>query len=829
MRSIFSLCFLFISFFTSAQLKTPAEFLGYELGTRFTRHHQMEAYFKYVAEVSPNIKLEYYGETYEHRPLFVAYVASDKNFNRLEAIRQSNLARTGLENHPILPDQPALVWLSYNVHGNEAVSMEASMQTLHDLANKAYSHTQKWLENTVTIIDPCINPDGRDRYANWYNQYVNFPNNPDPNSKEHNEPWISGRSNHYMFDLNRDWAWLTQKESQARMVLYNQWLPQVHVDFHEQGVDSPYYFAPAAEPYHEVITGWQREFQHLIGRNHAKYFDQKAWLYFTKERFDLLYPSYGDTYPIYSGAIGMTYEQGGSGRAGLAVYNQEGNLLTLKDRIAHHYTTGLSTVEVSSQNANKLLSEFETYYKNPAPSRFKSFVISVENDKDALERLTALLSAHRIKYGSANASTSGKGFDYVTGAETSRTQVAKGDLIINLNQPKANLARVLFEPRTQVSDSLTYDITAWTLPYAYHLKAYALETVVGHTASFQVESDVKTFSVPHYAYLAKWKDVSDVRFLTDLLKKKIKVRFATKPFSVDGKNFDRGSLIITRANNPDRNDFEEVLRETALKHKKELHGATTGFVDIGNDFGSNEVHYIRPPKVALLTGQGTSSLSFGEVWHFFEQELGYPVTVIDTDYLGRVDLNDYNTLIVPNGFYGRVMNEGTRKKIEEWVRNGNKLILMQNALNSFADAEGFDLKNTEEKEKDTANLIPFELEERENIKNFTAGSIFKLKTDLTHPLMFGLTHNYFSLKLSGSTFSLLENGQNAGYIGNANDLMNGFMGAELLKKVNNTLVFGIENKGRGAVIYMADNPLFRAFWHSGKLVFSNALFLVNQR
>lgn len=829
MRSLFSICLFFTSFISLGQLKSPAEFLGYELGTRFTRHHQMEAYFKHVAEVTPNIQLQYYGETYEHRPLFVAYIASEKNFNRLETIRQSNLARTGLENHPVLPDQPALVWLSYNVHGNEAVSMEASMQTLYELANKSYIHTQKWLENTVVIIDPCINPDGRDRYANWYNQYVNFPNNPDPNSKEHHEPWISGRSNHYMFDLNRDWAWLTQKESQARLALYNQWLPQVHVDFHEQGVDSPYYFAPAAEPYHEVITDWQREFQRLIGRNHAKYFDQKGWLYFTKERFDLLYPSYGDTYPIYSGAIGMTYEQGGSGRAGLAVINQEGNLLTLKDRIAHHYTTGLSTIEVSAQNSAKLLAEFETYYKNQAPSRFKSFAISAKNDKDALERLTSLLSAHRIKYGTANAGTTTKGFDYMLGAETSRATLAKGDLVIPVNQPKGNLVRVLFEPKTKVSDSLTYDITAWTLPFAYNLQAYALENTVSFDDAFDSKRETTFPAVPHYAYLAKWKDVSDARFLSDLLNEKIKVRFSTKPFTVNGKSFERGTLIITRANNPLRNDFDAVVKEISQKHQKEIHGATTGFVDSGNDFGSNEVHYIRPPKVALLSGEGTSTLSFGEVWHFFEQELGYPVTVIDTDYFDRIDLNDYNTLILPNGFYGSVMNESARKKIDEWVRNGNKLILMQNALNSFADKEGFGLKNTDENEKDSVNLIPFEMEERENIKNFTAGSIFKLKTDLTNPLMFGLHHNYYSLKLSGRTFKLLENGQNSGYIGSANDLMNGFIGAELLKKVSNTLVFGVENKGQGAVIYMADNPLFREFWHSGKLVFSNALFLVNQR
>jgi len=261
-----SIFLLFLSFTTIAQLKTPDEFLGYTLGERFTPHHRMEAYFKYVAENNPNIKLEYYGETYEHRPLFVAYITSPENFEKLEDIRKANLARAGFGNSSNITDKSTLVWLSYNVHGNEAVSMEASMKTLYDLADKSNSKTQTWLKNTVVIIDPCINPDGRDRYANWYIQFGNKPDSADPNSKEHHEPWLSGRSNHYMFDLNRDWAWLTQIESQSRIKIYNRWLPQVHVDFHEQGYNAPYYFAPAAEPYHEVITPWQREFQMKIGK-----------------------------------------------------------------------------------------------------------------------------------------------------------------------------------------------------------------------------------------------------------------------------------------------------------------------------------------------------------------------------------------------------------------------------------------------------------------------------------------------------------------------------------------------------------------------------------
>ena len=333
----------------SQNIQSPKEFLGYELGKQFTRHHRVVDYFTYVSTQLDNVLLEKYGETNERRPLYVSYISSKKNIENIEQIRHNNLGQTGLK--PASINDIAIVWLSYNVHGNEASSTEASMQTLYELVTTKKDQ----LENTLVIIDPCINPDGRDRYANWYNQVKSEPYNTDQNAKEHREPWPGGRANHYLFDLNRDWAWATQIESTQRLKIYNKWMPHVHVDFHEQSMNNPYYFAPAAEPFHEIITDWQRNFQTQIGKNHARYFDKNGWLYFTKESFDLLYPSYGDTYPTYMGAIGMTYEQAGGGMGGLGVDTDHGYELTLVDRVAHHKTTGLSTVEIASKNAVTLI------------------------------------------------------------------------------------------------------------------------------------------------------------------------------------------------------------------------------------------------------------------------------------------------------------------------------------------------------------------------------------------------------------------------------------------------------------------------------------------
>ncbi|MCE3282887.1 MAG: family carboxypeptidase, partial [Chitinophagaceae bacterium] len=292
-------------------IPSPKSFLGYEAGEQFTPHYKILDYVRVVAAAAPTmVKVEKYGETYEGRELVVVIVGSPENMQQLESIRKANLAATGMEGGSAAA-KTAIVWLSYNVHGNEPSSSEAAMATLYELVNPANAEVKEWLKNTVVVIDPCLNPDGRDRYVNWFNSVKGKYENADPQSREHMEPWPGGRSNHYNFDLNRDWAWQTQKETQQRVVKYNQWMPHVHVDFHEQFYNNPYYFAPAAEPFHEVITPWQREFQTTIGKNHASIFDKKGWLYFTKQYFDLFYPSYGDTYPTYNGAIGMTYEQAG--------------------------------------------------------------------------------------------------------------------------------------------------------------------------------------------------------------------------------------------------------------------------------------------------------------------------------------------------------------------------------------------------------------------------------------------------------------------------------------------------------------------------------------
>lgn len=623
----FTFSFLSIS---AQTVQSPDEFLGYPLGTYFSRHHQVVDYFKQLSLNAPkNVVLEKYGQTNEHRELTVAYISSEENIKNLATIRQQHSDLNGDE-------KTSIIWLSYNVHGNESSATEAAMLTAYELITKH----QDWLKNTVVILDPCINPDGRDRYVNWYNQ--NSAMNADQMSVEHNEPWPSGRPNHYLFDLNRDWAWLTQVESQQRIALYNQWLPHVHVDFHEQDINAPYYFAPAAEPYHEVITSWQREFQNGVGKNNAKYFDKNGWFYFTHEIFDLLYPSYGDTYPTYCGAVGMTYEQGGSGQGGLAVINNEGDTLTLIDRIQHHHTTGISTVEYSSMQAQKLISEFHNFTKNKS-YKYKSFVVGGNPDK--VESLRKLLDAHKITY-SFGTGANVKGFNYTTNTNGT-IKATENHIVINTNQVKGTLVNVLFEPKTKLVDSLTYDITAWSLPYAYGLEAIASETLISGQAEKPIALS-NQISQDAYAYLVNWNSMKDAAFMVDLLQKGIRIRYTEAPFVLKGVNYDRGTMIIAKGDNQSES-FETDLINIANNHGIQLTATSTGLVDSGNDFGSSSVKLISKQRVAMLSGNVTSSLNVGEIWHFFEEQLNYPITTIDINDFSAEMLAGFDVLVIPEG------------------------------------------------------------------------------------------------------------------------------------------------------------------------------------
>ena len=834
MKQFSVLIFLVLSFFFSSaqQLKSPDEFLGYPLGEQYTPHHKIVSYFQHAAAARPQMmKLEQYGQTSEGRPLLLAFIATEENFAKLEDIRKNNLRLTGLLNDkPGDVNAPAIVWLSYNVHGNETSSSEVSMKTLYELLNAGNAQTKEYLKNTVVIIDPCINPDGRDRYVNWFTQMKGKNANPDPNAREHSEPWPGGRYNHYNFDLNRDWAWQTQVETQQRMVQYNRWMPQVHSDYHEQSYNNPYYFAPAAQPYHEVITNWQRDFQVAIGKNNAKYFDENGWLYFTKEVFDLFYPSYGDTYPIYNGSIGMTFEQGGGSRAGSAVVTGNGDTLTLQDRIAHHFTTTMSTLEVVAKNVPRVIKEFKQFFddgKNNGVGEYKSFVIT-DAATNKINALKKLLDVNGISYGTTAATTL-KGYNYFTGKE--ETFNAANSLVVSTYQPKGVLAKVLFEPRSKLIDSATYDITAWSLPYVYGLQAYAVkEKIVVN--NYTPTSKNNAIPQTSYGYLCAYGSFEDAMFLAAIVRAGIRVRYAEKDFGFNGGKFKRGSLIVLKKGNEGKMGAFEMA---AQKYDVKVAAISSGFVEIGADFGSEKVHFINKPTVAMLTGKGVDASAAGEVWHLFEQQLNYPITLINAEDIDRVNWKDIDVLILPNGRYKFLTDKDADKDVKSWVRQGGKLIAMENAVAQMAGSDwGIKLKKGEDEKKDKddkpityAEIKKFEASEHNGIMSNIAGAIYKIELDNSHPLALGFPDFFYNLKQDANMYEYLKDGWNVGVI-KKDSYTAGFVGTTLKEKIKEGLSIGVQDFGRGSIVYLADNPIFRSFWENGKMLFANAVFLVGQ-
>ena len=827
---------LFILFgaFGRTQVLSPAAFLGYEPGSRHTPHYLVQAYFKHVAAMVPDrIKLVTYGVTHEGRPLLAAFISSPGNISSLESIRMNNLRLAGLALDKMAPTEensPAIVWLSYNVHGNEASSTEASLLTLYELVRGDPS-IEDWLKQLVIVMDPCVNPDGRDRYVNWYQSMVGDSFNPRPNSREHLEPWPGGRSNHYYFDLNRDWAWQSQTESQQRMRLYQQWMPQVHVDFHEQGYNEPYYFAPAAEPYHEIITPWQREFQKAIGKNHADYFDKNGWLFFTKERFDLLYPSYGDTYPIYSGAIGMTYEQGGI-RAGLGIITEDGDTLTLTDRMIHHATTSLSTIEVSYRYRQRLISEFRKFFQQSMAGQFspyKSYVIKVQpHEKQIAASLLALFDKNGIKYTYGTGITA-KGLNYATLKEENFS-VLPSDILLSTQQPRSALLQVLMEPVTRLADSATYDITAWSVPYAFGMTAFASKEKLPSGGS-AVATDIKNESTL-YGYAIPWQGVASATLVGKLLQQGIKLRYAEAPFTVDGKSFRAGTVLALKtANERWGDELFSRIQNLSSQWQVSIEAISTGLVEKGFDFGSDHVRPLSAPRVALLSGEGTSTTAVGEIWHFFDQQLHYPLTLLNTSTFSAPDLREFDVLIMADGKYKILDSKEGQESLRSWISAGGRMIALEGAVAQLAKGdwavkEKKNGESEEKKENDPAVPLPaYGGRERDELSSFTPGAIWKVSLDTTHPLAFGYGPYFYTLKMDDKLYEFLgkENGWNVGVI-HKDSPVAGFVGHQLRPLVSEVLSVGQLVIGKGAVTLFTDDILFRSFWESGKLMLCNAVF-----
>jgi len=817
----------------TAQLKSPSDFIP-NYSKQITYYHQVEAYFNYLAAESKLIKKQKYGITAEQRDLNLFFISTPENLANLEQIRNNNLAAIGMSNAKTANiEDKVIVWLSFNVHGNEFAGTESAMTVAYELLNPTNETTKTWLKNTVVILDPCINPDGYSRYGNWLREISGKKTHPGLYDREHMEVWPGGRYNHYIFDLNRDWAWQTQAETQQRIAMYYQWMPQVHTDVHEMGYESPYFFPPSAEPLHEYIEQYQKDFHTTLGKNISAKFDKQNWMYNTRERFDLFYPSYGDTYPTYNGAVGMTLEQGGIG-AGREITMKNGANVTIKDRLTHHATAVLTIVESASAQKEALVKGFRDFNNNARKTAKGTYKTYVMKSNPKLEQMADLLKKNNIEYAYADASTNESGFHYQSKKNKS-FKIEPNDLIIKTDQPRAVLTQVLFEPNHKLNDSLSYDITAWAIPLAYGVEAYAVKNNIKIKTKPTIE--VAVIKVPEtvYAFHIPWNNRTSAQVVSALHQAGLKVRSAMKKAVFGDITIAPGGLIVSKADNPKIVDFEKTVSEI-VKIKKDYNFISTGFSANSKDLGGENFELLKAPKILLLSGKGVNSTEFGATWFYLDETINYPVSIVETANFSRVKLYNYNTLILADGYYD--LSNEQKTQIDAWIKNGGKVIAMNSAISLFEDREGYALspfaskEDKEKSEKDEKELelkkrfLDFEGSERRAISGSIPGAIMENKIDKTYPMAFGLGDSYYSLKNNEKCYPLLKKAINVAYIPK-DYLSYGFVGHEMKKKLTETVSYAVDKKGEGSVIYMVDNPLFRGFWENGILLFSNALFLVN--
>jgi hypothetical protein len=824
----FLLLFFFLPKIISSQSKSPVEFFGSDHDNMVTPHHEMVNYFKYLELSSDRVQYVEYGKTYQGRPLFVVFISKSENLEKLSTIRETQMYLSGISKEkPAELKEKVLVWITANTHGNEFSAMESAIQTAWHLSHSDEASLNQWLEEMVVIIDPCANPDGTARYANWLRDIAGNKLNPEVFDREHMEPWPGGRYNHYLFDLNRDWAWQIQRESQYRVALYSKWMPHVHVDVHEMGYNSPYYFPPAAKPYHPYITQYQKDFQSLIGKNNAKVFDQQNWAYYTSEWFDLYYPSYGDTWPTYNGAIGMTYEKGGI-NAGRAVEMSNGDILYLSDRVAQQTAAILSAISTASQNKTELVDNFKKYFsnysKNP-PGKYKTYII--KNGKRSRE-LADLLQKNNIPCNYANEELTIEAYHYQTD-EIRKVNVEKGDIIIYADQPRAVMTQMLLEPKHALEDSMSYDITSWPMPLAFGVESYASEKKINIATQNSAITIHKTncTDLP-YAWVIEWGDMQAASFLAQLSEDGIRARVSRETAKFGDVQINIGDIIVNRFDNRNHPHLREIM-EDGIDRKVAIHCLKTGKSTEGPDLGGNMYPLVRIPKVLTFSGRGISANDFGEIWFFFDQIMSYPLSKVNKEDFSRINLNHFNTLIIPSNY--SAFSDVEIEKISQWVSAGGRLILSGNAVNAFVDKPGFDLKRAEaqegnsdkKEESEDERLIAYSELERRNLSQSVRGSVFENHADMTNPIAFGLGDKYYHIKTNPQKYELLKNGLNPVYIPDGYRYF-GFVGSKKKDTYGKSLSVGVQNSGRGEIVYFVDNPLFRMFWETGKILFSNAVF-----
>ncbi len=852
-------------------IPTFEDVLGYAPGERITWHRDAIRYFEALADAAPDrVMVERYAESWERRDLIYVVMTSADNMARIDDVKAGmqrlvdprTTSRAAAEQ--LIADQPAVTWLSYGVHGNEISSTDASMLTAyHLLASRGDSRVAEIMNDTIVVIDPMQNPDGRDRFLQHYNMSEGLVPDADRISAEHDEPWPGGRTNHYLFDLNRDWFIMTQPETQGRIRIVQEWYPVVYVDLHEMGSDSTYFFAPEADPFNPHLVEYQQTSLPLIGRTNARWFDQFGSDYFTREVYDAFYPGYGASWPAYLGSIALTYEQASS--RGLVVRKYDGVEMSYAFTVRNHFLTSMATAETVQVNREKFLTDLYGYFESAVDEgeseNIRSYIIPTQDDQSAADKMVGLLVQGGVEIGRATESFGACGEQYEPGA-----------YVISLAQPAKRMIRTLLDTDVpmdeaflaeqearrarNVSDQI-YDVTAWSMPLMMNVQTNACNRSVSPAMVAAgpelVQPGEVTGAAGTVGYLVPWGTAASVRFLTNALRQGLKVKSNDLAFTHLGNRYPAGTLIVDTADNPA--GLRGIVEELAEATGADVVAIDDSWVTDGPSFGSGNVVRFSEPKVAIAWDRPTSSYVAGNTRFVIERQFDYPVTAIRTSRIARSDLSDYHVLILPaqsGGGYASVLGEGGIENLKDWVSKGGVLIGIGNANRFLTDPDvdmlairredavyDIEIEEAPGGDPDEASstvpgrLIADEAEFSDLIvpekddPDSVAGVLVRADVNPDHWLGAGVASTLNVLIRGSDVYTpiTLDNGVNVARFQGADDLLaSGYIWEENRLQLAYKPFVVAQPAGRGIVIGFTQDPNVRAYLDGLNVIFMNAIF-----
>ena len=799
-------------------ISKPEDIIGHQVGEWHVTHDKLVQYMTRLASESERISIEDRGKTFEGRPILLLTITSPSNHENIESIREQHIRLTEEDiSSSSLNDMPVIIYQGFSIHGNEPSGSNAALAYAYYLAAAQGPDIEAALENTVILLDPSYNPDGLQRFAYWANTNKSIHLNPDNNEREYHEVWPGGRTNHYWFDLNRDWLPVQLPESRARVKTFQSWLPNVLTDHHEMGTNSTFFFQPGVPSRVHPLT--PKENQVLtaeISKFHAEYLDKIGSLYFTEERYDDYYYGKGSTYPDVNGGIGILFEQASSRGH---VQETENGLLTFPFTIRNQFTTALSTLAASIELRTKLLSFQRDYFKNMriegSIGRTKAYVFGDSKDASRSWHLAEILHRHSISIHELSR-------DLTIGNK----QYRKGHAyMVPVSQKNHRLLKAMFERRTSFQDSLFYDISAWTFPLAFNMDISELRSMSGAGNEISElkmpEGSVDTIS--SYAYLFEWGEYYTPKALNKILEKGLRAKVAKQPFTIKSHNFDYGTVMIPVQNQKlDPEEIYEFMQEIASENSLMIYGMSTGLTQ-GIDLGSSEFDPVKKQKVAIIVGKGIRSYDAGEIWHLFDTRYDIKLSKIDLNYLNEVDLSSYTDIILP-GTRGKTgLTAKIGEKLHNWVKAGGTLIAYRNAANWLNTQKIIELKF----KKDTlvAKNISFVQKEKFKGAQETGGAIFNTRIDRSHPINFGYKNSTLPVFRNSNIFLEPDkDSYNNPIQYTSSPLLSGYVSEENLKLLKNSVPFKVKKADKGKIIVFTDNTNFRAFWYGTNKLLMNAIF-----